>query len=125
MNSPVRAMKAVGLEAPLFAASGEGAHLVDADGRRYVDWVLSWGPLLFGHADPETVEAVVAAARRGTSFGASTEAEVELAEEIADAVPSVESVRLVSSGTEAGVSAIRLARAATGPAAPQPEGSGR
>ena len=114
MNSPVRAMKSVGLEAPLFAASGEGAHLVDADGRRYVDWVMSWGPLLFGHADPETVEAVVAAARRGTSFGASTEAEVELAEEIADAVPSIESVRLVSSGTEAAMSAIRLARAATG-----------
>jgi glutamate-1-semialdehyde 2,1-aminomutase len=107
-------MKAVGLEAPLFAASGEGAYLVDADGRRYVDWVLSWGPLLFGHADPVTVEAVVGAARRGTSFGASTEAEVELAEEIADAVPSIESVRLVSSGTEAGMSAIRLARAATG-----------
>ena len=107
-------MKAVGLEAPLFAARGEGAYLVDADGRRYVDWVLSWGPLLFGHADPVTVEAVVGAARRGTSFGASTEAEVELAEEIADAVPSIESVRLVSSGTEAGMSAIRLARAATG-----------
>ena len=114
MNSPVRAMKSVGLEAPLFAASGEGACLVDADGRRYVDWVMSWGPLLFGHADPETVEAVVAAARRGTSFGASTEAEVELAEKIADAVPSIESVRLVSSGTEAAMSAIRLARAATG-----------
>ena len=114
MNSPVRAMKSVGLEAPLFAASGEGAYLVDADGRRYVDWVMSWGPLLFGHADPETVEAVVAAARRGTSFGASTEAEVELAEKIADAVPSIESVRLVSSGTEAAMSAIRLARAATG-----------
>jgi glutamate-1-semialdehyde 2,1-aminomutase len=107
-------MRAVGLEAPLFAARGEGAYLVDADGRRYVDWVLSWGPLLFGHADPVTVEAVVGAARRGTSFGASTEAEVELAEEIADAVPSIESVRLVSSGTEAGMSAIRLARAATG-----------
>ena len=114
MNSPVRAMKSVGLEAPLFAASGEGAYLVDADGRRYVDWVMSWGPLLFGHADPETVAAVTEAARRGTSFGASTEAEVELAEEIADAVPSIESVRLVSSGTEAAISAIRLARAATG-----------
>ena len=114
MNSPVRAMKAVGLEAPLFAASGEGAYLVDADGRSFVDWVMSWGPLLFGHADPETVAAVTEAARRGTSFGASTEAEVELAEEIADAVPSIESVRLVSSGTEAGMSAIRLARAATG-----------
>ncbi|HET9545583.1 MAG TPA: glutamate-1-semialdehyde 2,1-aminomutase [Gaiellaceae bacterium] len=114
VNSPVRAMKSVGLEAPLFAASGEGAYLVDADGRRYVDWVMSWGPLLLGHADPETVAAVTEAARRGTSFGASTEAEVELAEEIADAVPSIESVRLVSSGTEAAMSAIRLARAATG-----------
>jgi glutamate-1-semialdehyde 2,1-aminomutase len=107
-------MQAVGLGAPLFAASGEGAYLVDVGGRRYVDWVMSWGPLLFGHADAETVEAVTAAARRGTSFGASTAAEVELAEEIADAVPSIESVRLVSSGTEAGMSAIRLARAATG-----------
>ena len=114
MNSPVRAMKSVGLDAPLFAASGEGAYLVDADGRRYVDWVMSWGPLLFGHADPETVAAVTEAAQRGTSFGASTEAEVELAEEVADAVQSIESVRLVSSGTEAAMSAIRLARAATG-----------
>ena len=95
MNSPVRAMKSVGLEAPLFAASGEGAYLADADGRRYVDWVMSWGPLLFGHADPETVAVVTEAARRGTSFGASTEAEVELAEEIAEAVPSIVSVRLV------------------------------
>jgi glutamate-1-semialdehyde 2,1-aminomutase len=107
-------MRAVGLEAPLFAARGEGAHLVDADGNRYVDWIQSWGALLFGHADPELVAAVMRAARDGTSFGASTEAEVELAEEIADAVPSVESVRLVSSGTEAAMSAIRLARAATG-----------
>jgi len=107
-------MRAVGLEAPLFAARGEGAYLVDADGKRLVDWIQSWGPLLFGHADAETVEAVARAARDGTSFGASTEAEVELAEEIADAVPSVESVRLVSSGTEAAMSAIRLARAATG-----------
>jgi glutamate-1-semialdehyde 2,1-aminomutase len=107
-------MRAVGLEAPLFAARGEGAYLLDADGNRYVDWIQSWGPLLFGHADPETVEAVARAARDGTSFGASTEAEVELAEEIANAVPAIESVRLVSSGTEAAMSAIRLARAATG-----------
>jgi glutamate-1-semialdehyde 2,1-aminomutase len=114
VNSPVRAMRAVGLEAPVFAARGEGAYLVDVDGRRYVDWIQSWGPLIFGHADPETVEAVSAAARSGTSFGASTAAEVELAEEIADAVPSIESVRLVSSGTEAAMSAVRLARAATG-----------
>src|SRR5204863_9982369 len=84
-----------------------------ADGRRLLDWVMSWGPLLFGHADPETVEAVREAALRGTSFGAATEAEVGLAEEIVDAVPSVEKVRLVSSGTEAAMSALRLARAYT------------
>ncbi len=114
VNSPVRAMKAVGLDEPVFVRRGEGAYLEDVEGRRYVDWVLSWGPLLFGHADPETVEAVTAAAREGTSFGAATEREVELAAEIADAVPSVEQVRLVSSGTEAAMSALRLARAATG-----------
>jgi glutamate-1-semialdehyde 2,1-aminomutase len=114
VNSPVRTMKAVGLEEPLFAARGEGAYLEDVEGRRYVDWVLSWGPLIFGHADPETVEAVVAAAREGTTFGTATEREVELAEEIVEAVPSVEMVRLVSSGTEAAMTALRLARAATG-----------
>jgi glutamate-1-semialdehyde 2,1-aminomutase len=114
VNSPVRAMKAVGVEEPLFAARGEGAYLEDVEGRRFVDWVLSWGPLIFGHADPETVEAVVAAARDGTSFGTATEGEVELAAEIVDAVPSVEMVRLVSSGTEAAMTALRLARAATG-----------
>jgi glutamate-1-semialdehyde 2,1-aminomutase len=113
VNSPVRAMRAVGLDEPLFAARGEGAYLVDVDGNRYLDWVLSWGPLLFGHADPETIEAVREAALRGTTFGTSTEAEVELAEEIADAVPSIEKVRLVSSGTEAAMSAIRLARGFT------------
>jgi glutamate-1-semialdehyde 2,1-aminomutase len=114
VNSPVRAMKAVGLDEPLFAHRGEGVYLEDPDGRRYLDWVLSWGPLLFGHADPETVQAVTAAAREGTSFGAATEREVELAAEIVDAVPSVEQVRLVSSGTEAAMSGLRLARAATG-----------
>jgi glutamate-1-semialdehyde 2,1-aminomutase len=113
VNSPVRAMKAVGLEEPLFAERGEGAYLIDAEGRRYVDWVLSWGPLIFGHADPETVEAVVEAARAGTTFGTATEREVELAAEIVDAVPSVEMVRLVSSGTEAAMTALRLARAIT------------
>jgi glutamate-1-semialdehyde 2,1-aminomutase len=113
VNSPVRAMRAVGLDEPFFVRRGEGAYLEDADGKRYVDWVLSWGPLLFGHADPETVEAVRDAALDGTSFGAPTEREVELAAEIADAVPSVEMVRLVSSGTEASMSAVRLARAAT------------
>ena len=105
-------MQAVGLDEPVFVRRGEGAYLEDVEGNRYVDWVLSWGPLLFGHADPETVDAVVAAARGGTTFGAPTESEVELAAEIADAVPSIELVRLVSSGTEAAMSTIRLARAA-------------
>jgi glutamate-1-semialdehyde 2,1-aminomutase len=106
-------MRAVGLDEPLFVGRGEGAYLEDVDGNRYVDWVMSWGPLLFGHADPETVAAVRDAAERGTSFGAPTEAEVELAAEIVDAVPSVEKVRLVSSGTEAAMSTARLARAFT------------
>jgi len=113
VNSPVRAMRAVGLDEPIFVRRGEGAYLEATDGRRYVDWVMSWGPLLFGHGDADTVEAVRAAAERGTSFGAPTEAEVELAAEIVDAVPSVEKVRLVSSGTEAAMSTIRLARAFT------------
>jgi glutamate-1-semialdehyde 2,1-aminomutase len=113
VDSPVRAMRAVGLDEPLFVRSGEGAYLETEDGRRLVDWVMSWGPLLLGHADLETVEAVREAALRGTSFGAATEAEVELAAEIVDAVPSVEKVRLVSSGTEAAMSALRLARAFT------------
>jgi glutamate-1-semialdehyde 2,1-aminomutase len=113
VNSPVRAMRAVGLDEPVFMARGEGATIEDVDGRRYLDWVMSWGPLIFGHADPETVEAVVAAAERGTTFGAPTEAEVELAAEIVDAVPSVEKVRLVSSGTEASMTAVRLARGFT------------
>jgi len=113
VNSPVRAMRAVGLDEPLFVGRGEGAYLEDVNGNRYVDWVMSWGPLIFGHADPETVAAVRAAAERGTSFGAPTEAEVDLAAEIVDAVPSVEKVRLVSSGTEAAMSAARLARAFT------------
>jgi glutamate-1-semialdehyde 2,1-aminomutase len=113
VNSPVRAMRAVGVDEPLFVRSGEGAYIEDVDGNRYLDWVMSWGPLLFGHADPATVEAVRDAAERGTSFGAATEAEVELAAAIVDAVPSVEKVRLVSSGTEAAMSALRLARAFT------------
>jgi len=113
VNSPVRAMRAVGLDEPVFIARAEGVEIEDVEGRRYVDWVMSWGPLIFGHADPETLAAVVEAAERGTSFGAPTEAEVELAVEIVDAVPSVEMVRLVSSGTEAAMSALRLARAAT------------
>jgi glutamate-1-semialdehyde 2,1-aminomutase len=106
-------MRAVGLDEPLFVARAAGAELETTDGRRFVDWVMSWGALLFGHADHETVEAVVRAARDGTSFGAATEREVELAGEIVDAVPSVERVRLVSSGTEAAMSAIRLARGFT------------
>jgi glutamate-1-semialdehyde 2,1-aminomutase len=111
VNSPVRAMRSVGLDEPLFVRRGEGAWIEDVNGKRYVDWVMSWGPLLFGHADAETVEAVLRAAADGTSFGASTEAEVELAAEIVAAVPSLEMVRLVSSGTEASMTAIRLARA--------------
>jgi len=106
-------MRAVGLDEPFFVRRGEGAYLEDTNGNRYVDWVLSWGPLIFGHADPEIVAAIVVAAQDGTSFGAPTEREVELAAEIADAVPSVEKVRLVSSGTEAAMSAIRLARGFT------------
>ncbi len=113
VNSPVRAMRAVGLDEPVFVRRGDGAYVEDIEGNRYVDWVMSWGPLLFGHADPETVDAVIAAAELGTTFGAPTEAEVELAAEIVDAVPSVEQVRLVSSGTEAAMSALRLARAYT------------
>ncbi len=106
-------MRAVGLDEPLFVRRAAGSHLEDVNGRHYVDWVMSWGALLFGHADPETVEAVVAAARDGTSFGAATEREVELAAEVVDAVPSIEKLRLVSSGTEAAMSAIRLARGFT------------
>jgi glutamate-1-semialdehyde 2,1-aminomutase len=112
VNSPVRAMRGVGLDEPLFVRSGAGAY-IDTESGRFLDWVMSWGPLVFGHADAETVEAVREAALRGTSYGAATEAEVELAEEIAAAVPSIEKVRLVSSGTEAGMSALRLARAFT------------
>jgi glutamate-1-semialdehyde 2,1-aminomutase len=113
VNSPVRSMRAVGLDEPLFARSGRGAYLISAEGREYVDWVMSWGPLILGHAHAETVEAVRAAALEGTTFGAATEREVELAEAIAAAVPSIEKVRLVSSGTEAAMSAIRLARGFT------------
>jgi glutamate-1-semialdehyde 2,1-aminomutase len=106
-------MRAVGLDEPFFVRRGEGAYLEAVDGSRYVDWVMSWGPLVFGHGDQETIEAVRDAAERGTSFGAPTEAEVELAAEIAAAVPSVEKVRLVSSGTEAAMSTVRLARGFT------------
>ncbi len=113
VNSPVRAMRAVGLDEPFFVARGRGAHLETTDGRTLLDWVQSWGPLIFGHADEQTVEAVREAALDGTTFGATTEREVLLAAEIADAVPSVERVRLVSSGTEAAMSAVRVARGFT------------
>jgi glutamate-1-semialdehyde 2,1-aminomutase len=107
-------MRSAGVDEPLFVSRGEGAYIETADGRRLLDWVQSWGPLIFGHADAETIEAVRQAAAAGLTFGAATEREVELAEEIADAVRSVEQVRLVSSGTEAAMSALRLARGFTG-----------
>jgi glutamate-1-semialdehyde 2,1-aminomutase len=113
VNSPVRAMRAIGRD-PVFIASASGSRMTDVDGREYIDWVSSWGPLILGHADPGVVEAVTRAASDGTSYGAPTEGEVELAEEIADRMPSVEMVRMTSSGTEATMSVIRLARAATG-----------
>jgi glutamate-1-semialdehyde 2,1-aminomutase len=113
VNSPVRAFGGVG-GTPRFFARGQGPYLEDVDGNRYVDLVCSWGPLIAGHAHPRVVEAVQAATARGTSFGAPTEAEVELAEEVARRVPAVEKLRMVSSGTEATMSAARLARAATG-----------
>jgi glutamate-1-semialdehyde 2,1-aminomutase len=113
VNSPVRAFRGVG-GTPFFVARAEGARLVDVDGRSYLDFLGSWGPLILGHAAPAVVEAVVEAAQRGTSYGAPTAGEVEMAEVISAAVPSMEMVRLVSSGTEAAMSAIRLARGATG-----------
>jgi glutamate-1-semialdehyde 2,1-aminomutase len=113
VNSPARAFGGVGGE-PIFFDRGQGAYLYDVDGNRYIDYIGSWGPMILGHAHPQVVEAVQAAAARGTSFGAPTEAESELAELIVKAVPSVEKVRLVNSGTEATMSAIRLARGFTG-----------
>jgi glutamate-1-semialdehyde 2,1-aminomutase len=106
-------MRQIGRE-PIFIERGEGCELVDVDGNRYVDWVGSWGPLILGHAHPAVLAAVEDAARRGTSFGAATEGEVELAEEVVARVPSAEMVRMTSSGTEAAMSAVRLARAVTG-----------
>jgi glutamate-1-semialdehyde 2,1-aminomutase len=113
VNSPVRAMRQIGRE-PIFVERGEGCELVDVDGNRYLDWVCSWGPLILGHAHPAVVEAVTEAAVRGTSYGAATAAEVELAEEVVARVPSVEMVRMTSSGTEAAMGAVRLARAIAG-----------
>src|SRR5271166_201184 len=112
VNSPVRAFRSVGSDPP-FLVRGEGAHVWDADGNRYIDYVGSWGPLILGHSDPVVIEAIVEAARNGTSFGASTPAEADLAALVTEAFPAIEKVRFVSSGTEATMSAIRLARAAT------------
>jgi glutamate-1-semialdehyde 2,1-aminomutase len=113
VNSPVRAFRSVGGQ-PLFIARGEGSHIFDADGNEYIDYVGSWGPLLLGHRHPEILAALEQALTVGTSFGAPTEQEVELADAICDAVPSIEMVRLVNSGTEATMSAIRVARGFTG-----------
>jgi glutamate-1-semialdehyde 2,1-aminomutase len=113
VSSPVRAFRAVG-GSPLFIERGEGAHLVDVDGNRYLDYVLSWGPLILGHAHPRVVAALEKAMRRGTSFGAPSPLELELARLIRDVMPSIDLVRFVSSGTEATMSALRVARAFTG-----------
>src|ERR671913_1374203 len=111
--SPVRAFRGVG-GTPLFIRSAVGPFITDADDRRFVDYVGSWGPMILGHADDEIIDAIASVATRGTSFGAPNELEIELAEEIIAAVPSIEMVRMVNSGTEATMSAIRLARGATG-----------
>src|ERR1700687_3614171 len=113
VNSPVRAFRAVGGE-PLYIVRGQGSHIWDADGNDYGDYIGSWGPLILGHAAPPVVEAVISAARKGTSFGASKPAEADLAEMVISAFPHMQKVRFVSSGTEATMSAIRLARAYTG-----------
>ncbi|HOK65869.1 MAG TPA: aminotransferase class III-fold pyridoxal phosphate-dependent enzyme, partial [Anaerohalosphaeraceae bacterium] len=113
VNSPVRAFRGVGLT-PVFIDRAAGAHIWDIDGNEYIDYVGSWGPMILGHAHPAVVEAVRQAATKGTSFGAATENEVKLAEAVVSAFESIEKVRLVSSGTEAVMTAIRLARAFTG-----------
>ncbi|MCD6726325.1 MAG: glutamate-1-semialdehyde 2,1-aminomutase [Solirubrobacteraceae bacterium] len=113
VNSPVRAMRAIGRD-PLFVERGEGPELIDVDGNTYIDYVCSWGPLILGHAHPAVLEAVVEAAAGGTTFGAPTAGEVDLAQEVSRRVPSVQMLRMTSSGTEATMSALRLARAATG-----------
>ena len=113
VNSPVRAFRGVG-GTPRFIRSASGATMTDVDGNTYIDYVGSWGPMILGHADPEMIDALHEALARGTSFGAPNELEVELAEEVIDAVPSIEMVRMVNSGTEATMSAIRLARGVTG-----------
>ena len=113
VNSPVRAFRAVG-GSPLFIARGSGPYIFDVDGNRYLDFVGSWGPLILGHAHPQVIQAINQACRHGTTFGAPCQAEVELAERVVGCYPGLEQVRFVSSGTEATMSAIRLARAATG-----------
>ena len=113
VNSPVRAYGSVGLTPP-FIERGKGSKVWDADGNEYIDYVGSWGPLILGHADPGVLRAVREAAKRGTSFGAPTEREIELAEAVRRVLPSVQMLRMVSSGTEATMSAIRLARGVTG-----------
>ncbi len=113
VNSPVRAMRSIGRD-PIFVAAGQGARISDVDGNQYIDWVCSWGPLILGHAHPAVIAAIGEAAAHGTTFGAPTEAEVRLAAEITRRMPSVEMLRMTSSGTEATMSAIRLARAVTG-----------
>ena len=113
VNSPVRAMQAIGRE-PIFISSGAGSRIWDVDGNEYIDWVGSWGPLILGHAHRAVIDAVATAAEDGTSFGAPTKGEVELAAEVAERIPSVQMMRMTSSGTEATMSALRLARAATG-----------
>ena len=113
VNSPVRAFKSVNMD-PIFMQSGKGAIITDIDGNEYIDYVLSWGPLILGHSDPDVVEAIKRVAETGSSFGAPTLAENELAELVIDRVPSIEMVRMVSSGTEATMSALRLARGVTG-----------
>ena len=113
VNSPVRAMRSIGRD-PIFIERGEGAELTDVDGNTYIDYVCSWGPLILGHADPEVIEAITEAAAAGTTYGAPTAGEVDIAEEVSRRFPSIEMLRMTSSGTEAAMSAIRLARAATG-----------
>ncbi len=113
VNSPVRAMRSIGRD-PIFIERGEGAELTDVDGNTYIDYVCSWGPLILGHADPEVIAAITEAAAAGTTYGAPTAGEVEIAEEVSRRFPSIEMLRMTSSGTEAAMSALRLARAATG-----------
>ena len=117
VNSPARAFGAVG-GTPVFVDHAEGAYIFDLDGNRYIDYIGSWGPMILGHAHPKVLKAVQEAAVKGTSFGAPTEAETEIAKRIIAAVPSIEKVRFVNSGTEATMSAIRLARGYTGRSSP-------